>query len=341
MNDDVVILGDLHFGQAKSEKWTEDNQKKLIDTLYEYCLVNKITRIIQCGDFFDNRKALKHNTLQFVRVEVVARFAAIGVHWDVIVGNHDMFYKTNVVPNACEEILSNYENFTVHNKPTTIKINDTEIDLIPWICQDNHDEVKQFIKDSNSFLCVGHFELAGFKYNQSIPSDGTDCNFLEGYHKVLSGHFHTQSDNGTVYYVGTPYHLNFNDADDKRGFWILNTGTMDHTFVDSGFIHYTKVTYGDEGVADRDFTNQRVRLSTAVEDDNFKLFVSQISEVVNSLDIVYTNDLIIDWGDGESEVNLEDTRTLVVNTINNLEIEVSDKEFITKSYDELYSKAME
>jgi DNA repair exonuclease SbcCD nuclease subunit len=339
--DNLVFLGDLHFGQAKSEKWTEDNQKLLIDDLYDYCKLNKVTRVIQVGDFFDNRKGLKHTTLNFVRENVVGKFAEIGVKWDVIVGNHDMFYKTNVVPNACDEILGSYDNYTIHSKPTTINIDGLDIDMIPWMCQDNNVEIMEFINNSKSKLCIGHFELSGFKYNQSIPSNGVDANFLESYFKVISGHFHTQSNNGTVYYIGTPYQLDFNDADDKRGWWVMDTETTEMKFVDSGHRHYTKLKYDEFEGEFESLTNMRVRLYTDVEDDNFKLFVSQISEVVDSLDIVYNNDVKLACVDESDDVNLEDTRSLVVNTINNLDVDDSDKTFIIDHYDDLYSKAME
>tara|TARA_R110000851_G_scaffold257469_4_gene409964 strand:- start:1731 stop:2750 length:1020 start_codon:yes stop_codon:yes gene_type:complete len=337
----LLILGDLHFGQAKSEKWTEDNQKLLMDDVLDYCKLNAITRIIQPGDFFDNRKALKHTTLNFVREDIVDKFNDLGIQWDVVVGNHDMFYKTTVQPNACDEVLGHYKTFTIHNKPTTIDVDGLKIDMIPWICEDNQEEVMSFIAESTSTVCFGHFELSGFKYNQSIPSNGGSSNFLEGYRKVISGHFHTRSDNGTVFYIGTPFQLDFNDADDPRGFTVFDTDTLNMEFVDSGYRHYTKVKYSEVKDKDIDFTNMRVRLYTDCEDDNFKLFASEIAEIADRLDIVYNTDVAIDWADGEEEIDLEDTRSLVLNTIDGLEITKADKKFITKAYDDLYIKASE
>jgi hypothetical protein len=71
------------------------------------------------------------------------------------------------------------------------------------------------------------------------------------------------------------------------------------------------------------------------------MFAADIADIADKLDIVYNTDVDINWANGEEEIDLEDTRSLVLNTIDGLEITKSDKQFITKAYDNLYIKASE
>ena len=210
----IVLLGDTHFGIKQGDKFLAEYQYKFFDeVLFPYLEKHNITDVIQFGDWFDTRRAIRHDTMHLVRSKIIPRIEAGGQNWKVLVGNHDMGVRENIHPNACTELLSRYDCFDVIDKPTTVKYDDFEIDLIPWICRENRKEVKDFIKDSKSAYCGGHFELSGFYFYKGIKSDGVQKKFLSDYHQVWSGHFHTISSNGNIQYLGTPYQLTFGDAD--------------------------------------------------------------------------------------------------------------------------------
>jgi DNA repair exonuclease SbcCD nuclease subunit len=42
--------------------------------------------------------------------------------------------------------------------------------------------------------------------------------FFRKFDTVMSGHFHHKSDDGQIYYLGTPYEIYWNDWEDKKGF---------------------------------------------------------------------------------------------------------------------------
>ena len=48
---------------------------------------------------------------------------------------------------------------------------------------------------------------------------------------VVSGHFHQPSKAGVIQYVGAPYQMSWADAGCARGFWILDTETLDMKFI--------------------------------------------------------------------------------------------------------------
>ena len=53
--------------------------------------------------------------------------------------------------------------------------------------------------------------------------------------KVFSGHYHTRSDDGRIYYLGNPYEMFWNDVGDRRGFTIFDTETLEHVPVDNPY----------------------------------------------------------------------------------------------------------
>ena len=79
------------------------------------------------------------------------------------VGNHDIYWRENVSVNSSDLLLRDYNNIDVIMEPTTVRFQDTNIDIIPWICQDNENQVRKFIKDSKADLCLGHFEIENFQ----------------------------------------------------------------------------------------------------------------------------------------------------------------------------------
>ena len=64
--------------------------------------------------------------------------------------------------NAPNLLLNEYNNITVIDKVTDITIDDTNITMMPWICDDNMQEIMSAIKETDSKICMGHLELKGF-----------------------------------------------------------------------------------------------------------------------------------------------------------------------------------
>ena len=40
-----------------------------------------------------------------------------------------------------------------------------------------------------------------------VMEDGMDIDIFDKFDKVYSGHYHTRSDNGKIYYLGNPYEM--------------------------------------------------------------------------------------------------------------------------------------
>jgi len=143
-------------------------------------------------------------------------------------------------------LLNEYPNITVYSEPVTRPFYGVDVDFIPWICKDNEDEIYNFIKNSKSKICFGHFELSGFEMDRgNVCLEGMDRNILQKYDLVLSGHFHHKSSDGQIVYVGTPGEMTWADYDDERGFHILDLNDLSLEFYENPHKMFHKIIYDE------------------------------------------------------------------------------------------------
>ena len=243
LSDLFALLGDLHLGTKHDDEWTEQNILDSIKWFTTDCKSKGIKYCLQAGDWFDVRKGISQRTMEFMREEIAPLFQDTFDMTYVIVGNHDMHYKHEITPNSCYEVLSQFDKFHVIQEPETIDIDGVKIDMIPWICKSNSEQIFDFIMQSDSPYCMGHFELNGYYFYKGMKSSGIEPDFLEKYKNVWSGHFHTISNGGNVQYLGTPYTLTLGDANDPRGYWVYNTDAADIKFNQNPVTYHHRIYF--------------------------------------------------------------------------------------------------
>ena len=132
--------------------------------------------------------------------------------------------------------MSEYDNISVYSNTTEINIDGLDILLIPWINQENEKETYNLIKKTKCSVAMGHLELNGFRATPGhMMEHGASLEPYQNFEKVYSGHYHTRSDNGKIYYLGNPYELFWNDVNQIRGFHIFDTSTKEHTPVNNPY----------------------------------------------------------------------------------------------------------
>ena len=84
-----------------------------------------------------------------------------------------------------------------------------------------------------------HLEINGFQMskNMSVYRNGREKEFFRKFDTVMSGHFHHKSDDGQIYYLGTPYEIYWNDFEDPKGFHIYDTETKTLERIVNPFDH--------------------------------------------------------------------------------------------------------
>ena len=279
----VAIITDQHFGARKNSKLFHDYFLKFykdvfFPTLEEY----GITTVVDMGDTFDSRKGIDFSALSWAKNNYYDRLQEMGVKVHTIVGNHTAYYKNTNEVNAVDLLLREYDNVTVYSQPTEVKLDKLNVLFIPWINQENEEQTLKLIQKTTCSCAMGHLELQGFRVNnQIIMEHGLESKLFEKFTRVYSGHYHTRSDNGVVFYLGNPYELYWNDLNDKRGFTIFDTETLEHTPINNPYRMFYNIYYEDTNYQTfdaREYENKIVKVVVRKKTDTkrFEKFVDKL-----------------------------------------------------------------
>jgi DNA repair exonuclease SbcCD nuclease subunit len=242
-----VVIGDLHFGVKNDSPYFHAMFNKFFTNEFiPYLKDHNITQVMQLGDLFDKRKSLCFNTLSECKRYFFRPLEEAGITLHTLIGNHDIYFRQSLSVNSSGLVLGEFKNVHVYDKPSSIQLADTTIDLIPWICDENKEYVFEFIANSRSDLCCGHFEIEHFKMNKNMPAqEGISKDIFARYESVWSGHYHTRSDNDNIHYVGTPYELTWADYEDPKGFQVFDTETRQTENIATSCTMFHRHEYDD------------------------------------------------------------------------------------------------
>ena len=86
----------------------------------------------------------------------------MGIHIHMIVGNHTVYYKNTNKVNTPSLLLDSFDNITIYDEVTDVEIDGGKFTMLPWINQENEEQVKAHLKNTDSDIVCGHLELNGF-----------------------------------------------------------------------------------------------------------------------------------------------------------------------------------
>lgn len=346
MNNKFILLGDTHWGCRNDLSLFYAYFDKFYTDLINFCLDNAITDIFQLGDLFDRRKYINFKTLSESKRIFFDRLKEHNIKLHVLVGNHDIHMRESVDINSPSLVLGEYDNIQVHTKPTTVLYNGTTIDIIPWICKDNEDAIMDFINDTKSDLCFGHFEIENFSMYKGVEShEGLSANLFEKYERVISGHYHTMSTRGNITYAGTPYEMTWQDYNDPKGFHVFDVETRSLTFVENPHHLFVRLDYDDSKdlveLSTLDLQGCFVKLVVTNKTDLYK-FDSYVQKLYSKgcFEIKIVEDMSeFQEGEVSDDINLEDTMDVLSNYIDSIATD-SDKDKIKMFMKTLYVEAL-
>ena len=277
----VAIITDTHYGARKGSKHIHDYFELFYKNVFFPSLEeHNIDTVIHMGDIFDSRKAIDLQSLEWAKKVVFEPLKKYKVH--AIIGNHDCYYKDTNYVNSPELLLNNYSNITTYSELAEINIDGLGILLIPWINSQNYDNAKNVIQNCKSKIAMGHLEMNGFQATRGhIMENGMEVNVFDNFTKVYSGHFHTRSNDGKIYYLGNPYEMFWNDVNDPRGFHIFDTETLTHTPINNPYRLFYNIYYEDTPHQLFDFTEYdnkivKVIVRQKTNSRNFERFIDKL-----------------------------------------------------------------
>jgi hypothetical protein len=266
----------------------------------------------------------------------------MGIRVHTIVGNHTAYYKNTNEVNAVDLLLREYDNVIVYSETTEVKIDNRNILFIPWINQDNEEKTFKVIKNSNSKCAMGHLELSGFRAHRGVVMEnGHASELYSNFEKVFSGHYHTRSDDGRIYYLGNPYEMFWNDVNDTRGFHIFDTETLEHNPVNNPYRIFYNVYYEDtdhQTFDTREFSNKIVKVIVRQKSDikKFEKFIDKLYES-NVAELKIVENFVIEEAEDFEAFESEDTLSILNRYIQEAEINLDKsrlQNFMRKTYQE-------
>ena len=340
----IAIITDTHYGARKGADYIHSYFKNFYDNIFfPYLEKNNIDTIIHMGDVFDSRKSIDYQSLEWSKRVVFEPLKKYKVH--AITGNHDAYYKNTNKVNSPELLLKDYDNIITYSKPTEINIGGLDILLLPWINSENFEESKEFIDNSKSKIAMGHLEINGFKATRGhMMEDGMDVSIFSKFEKVYSGHFHTRSTDGKIYYLGNPYEMYWNDVNDKRGFHIFDTETLIHTPIDNPYKLFYNIYYEDtphQTFDSTEYTNKLVKVIVRKK-TNTKQFEKFIDKLYSSnvQDLKIIENFVFQENENFEIDEEENTLSILNRYIDESEFEY-DKNIIKGIFQDLYRQACE
>jgi len=341
----VAIFTDSHFGAKRGSKHLHDYFELFYKNVFFPALEEHgVETVIHMGDAFDSRKSIDYQSLEWAKRVVFDPLKKYQVH--MIVGNHDCYFKNSNHVNSPELLLQDYSNIKTYSSPTNTKICGIDMTFIPWICSENYDETLKVIQKSKSKIVMGHLELKGFRVNNHLVMNehGTDPKMFDKFDKVFSGHYHTRSDNGKIFYLGNPYEMYWNDVNDPRGFTIFDTETFEHTPIDNPHRLFYNIYYEDTNYKlfdTREYESKIVKVivKKKTEPKDFEKFIDKLySAGIQELKIVENFDI---QENEEFEIEeTENTISILNRYIDEAEIDC-DKTIIKGILQKIYSQACE
>ena len=341
----VGLICDSHYGAKKGSKHLHDHFELFYKNVFFPSLEEHgVKTIIHMGDAFDSRKSIDYQSLEWSKRVVFDPLKNYDVH--MIIGNHDTYYKTTNSVNSPSLLLQTYSNIKTYSEAEEVTIGGLKTLFVPWINPENQEQTLKTIQKSKAKVAFGHLELQGFRVNRNMIMEehGLDSNIFKNFTKVFSGHFHTRSDNGRIFYLGNPYEMFWNDVNDTRGFHIFDTETLEHTPINNPYKLFYNIYYEDTPYQIFDATEYEnkivkviVRKKTRPQD--FEKFVDKLYKVgVYELKIV-ENFEIQNQEDFEISDD-ENTLSLLNRYIDDSEIQIN-KNIIKEIFEELYKESCE
>ena len=345
----IAILNDTHAGIRNSSDIFLDNAETFYsDVFFPYLLENDIRHIIHLGDYYDNRKFINFRALHRNRNHFLKPLREHGITMDIIRGNHDTYYKNTGELNSLKELLGHYMN-EVHiiHEPKVMQYGSLNIGLVPWIDAENEKESMDFLANAKCDWIGGHFDIQGYEMMKGIKCEhGLDRSVFSRFEQVLSGHFHTKSEQDNIMYLGSQMEFFWNDAHDNKYFHVLDTESRELKAIRNPHTLFHRIYYDDSKRDYLDYSlegieNKFIKVVVINKSDTFMFdrFIDRIqNRKIHELKIAENFQEFIGENVEDGEISVEDTSSLLYTYIDAVDTDL-DKDRIKVEMSNLMQEA--
>ena len=348
----IALLTDTHFGARNDNLNFNDYFYQFYEgVFFPYLQQNNIKHCIHLGDLMDRRKYVSYRILKDFRERFIQPFLHLEIDLHILVGNHDIYFRNTNDVNSLQELLgANYKNIHIYPEAQEVDFGGFPILMMPWINPQNEIYSFGMMDETKADTMVSHLEVVGFEmHGGHFSESGFDKSQFKKFDTIFSGHYHKKSDDGQIYYLGTPYQMTWSDYNCPKGFHVFDTETRELTRIVNPQKIFEKIYYDDtqENYDTHDvnqYRNKYIKLVVVNKNDLYKfdkftdkLFKADCHEVkiiedFTDLDANTVSDDIVE--------NSQDTMTLLGKYIDDLDVNL-DKTKLKGDISKLYHEAQD
>jgi DNA repair exonuclease SbcCD nuclease subunit len=318
----ILLTADLHLHPHKNSYDRLHDGLKVLEWVNETAIERGCHYVFFCGDLFQDRQRIQVYTYQKV-FEVFQKYAD-KVCWKLLLGNHDLWFAekwdiSSVFP------LNAIKNVHVVSKPCSMVFDGVHFDWLPF--------VKNPVKAINEFfpeqkregrVLLAHIAVDGAKQGNFCHTSDVSVEFegdmvkvapeaFAGWQHVFMGHYHlAQFLDERMQYVGSPYQINFSEANHTPHLVILDTEYMTIEYIENTFSPRHLIVK-EEDLEDTDMVNNFVQVvGDLTKFDAFEVQRNLAEEKVRSLEFraARLKDTVAQADDIREKFNLAEGRTL-------------------------------
>lgn len=306
-----VVIGDLHFGERGDSEKFNNSILDFLEWSVAEAHKHGAEKCIQLGDWFHHRNKIQVQTLNYGVVGAEILGTSFGKeNTFVLSGNHDLFYLDRLDISSIS-VMDPY--VTVIDEITQLS---PTVTATPWITDMEMWNAVIDTAEKTPYL-FAHLELSDFMVNDRYTMENEfSPKELKRFGKVITGHYHSKQERGNICYVGTPYPITMNEANEWHGIHIFDDETGELTPIQYDRIKVISVPAADlEAVLeelgdDVEDVTIRVEFPDDLEDE------SLLEEVKSHLHAMNFDGVKIKYTGGkvkeilESEVTIEDVSNI-------------------------------
>lgn len=334
----ILCIGDLHFGEQNNSPKFNQQVNEFLEWACNLAEEMGVERVVQFGDWYHQRDRIDVSTMNYSIEGAKLLGSRFGTgNAIVFLGNHDIRNRDRLDIHSLKTIDP---YVTVITEPTIYE--DMNAYIVPWIVNDEQwDDV--VAKSKEVPFLFAHLELNGFMVNDAYEMQhGFSPTGLRDYEIVLSGHYHSPQRKKNVQYLGTPYPITMNEANEAHGVYVFDTDTGELEFIEYHGVKVISVPYANlENIIDTlDPTNTTIRVEfpDELEDESVIEDVQNILAEMNfsNYKVKYRGQKAKQLLDLEHEVDVEEVENIDESVLqfiaNTSEVPGIDKERLKKWY---------
>lgn len=338
------FISDTHFGVKNNNvDFFENSIGYMNDVFLKYIKDNYQDGdfVIHCGDVFDSRQSINIRVLNGV-IDFFSKLSKV-LPVFIICGNHDIYNKSSNKINSLKP-LSLLNNVFIFDEEDAILnvFSNYKILLMPW--KDGVNKELDVLSNVDADFACMHTTFFGTNFNRFVKLNDDihkktflNLNDISKFKIVFSGHIHHRQHIENLVYLGCPYHINRNDINNDKGFYVYDFKELNLNFIKNDYSpKYIKLKL--KNILDltlnelNNITNNNyvdlVLETDDVEIFNYGLFTNNVLQNINYKSFNFQTDFLNDKiDDFNVDYDLDFNNFDLYNHFNNY------IEYIKKSYD--------